>query len=77
MQTIDVCYSLSLDGSITIHMGLITTCSKGKGLLTAIKLDLFILGEIYEALSANNQMETKNPFLYPRSPSTGETLTCS
>lgn len=70
----EVCYHSSLDGSITIHMCSITVSSKGTGLPTAIKLDLFILGEIYEALSATNQMETKKPFLHPHSALTRENI---
>lgn len=74
MWITEVCYHSSLDGSITICMGSLTICSKGTGPPPAIKLDLFILGEIYEALSATNQMETKKPFFYPHSLSTRENI---
>lgn len=55
-------------------MGSITLFSKGRGLSTVIKLGLFILGEIYEAVSTTNQMGTEKSFLHPHSSSTTENI---
>lgn len=74
MWITEVCYHSSLDGSITICMGSLTICSKGTGPPPAIKLDLFILGEIYEALSATNQMEPRNHSFTRIHPQQGKTF---
>lgn len=55
-------------------MGSITLFSNGRGLSTVINLRLFILGEIYEAMSTTNQMGTEKLFLHSHSSPTTENI---